>query len=207
MANEDWFHSILEHLYSQPLNGQWHDLRELMGEDKPIYFNFDNDWGSYERLNDVLDFLVARNFIRWKLEYEKGYAPNPNMPSFGEYLDLGKAPRMVQATNGTWAELDRPATKESRKILAQLLPDGHSYWEKRIRDNELHQSILTGNKSIIATAVIALLALLVAIGNIVVSHCDAVKAREQSSLPNMQINKSLLPLPYDSTKTYIKTQK
>ena len=123
-------------------------MRQIFGQGKPIYFDFSIEkYRGYTRLKSVIDFLVERGFIKWDEQYEEGHAPDPKVPRFGNYSKLGEEPRMIKDVDGKEATLDRPSTEKSRKWLAQLTPDGHAYFEQRIRLIQQHESIISTNTS------------------------------------------------------------
>ena len=185
----DWFHAILEFLYKKPLNGRYHDLREIFGDGKPLYFDSVEGRNGYKRIRDVIAFLEEREFVK----YEK--TPIPGIEGF--VLDLGEAPNFIDVANTITTQIE--GNEKTLYWMTKLLPLGHEYYEKRLRDAEFHQSTLTTNQFIKRTYCLSIMALGVAVFNMILVHWDTIKQREGNScvckeLTNADIVQDTIPV-------------
>lgn len=148
----DWFHAILEYLYAQPMNGQWHDLRNIYGPTMPIHFDQKERRNGYERIRTVIAFLEEMKFLKYKGEVIKGMQSPTFLDVKGKHLDLGERPTFVDREEKV--PLDLEGNENTLYWMAQLLPEGFAYLETRKSKIELHKSTLSTNRVIFYTYII-----------------------------------------------------
>lgn len=176
MSDANLFHSILLHLYkNHPLDDSMMNMNEFFTKDLGIPLD---DMIRTSVIVNVLNFLKQKKFIEW------GLSP----------IVLASATGLKDKDERLYPVISNmPINLQYRHVMVKLTLDGFNYISNHEKEEELHASQLTTNKTNRITGYAALGVSVVALGMSVLTFFKVEsKTHEIKSLPTLTVQQSLL---------------